>query len=99
MSWGYRAMFVLLHTYRVRHNCRTLRAMIGRYAPPSENNTESYIRTVATSAGITPDQDLNTDDRAVMVKVVAGMSRVENGVPAVMGDVEAGWGLFVKYRP
>lgn len=99
MPWGYRAMFVLLHTYRTRHNCRTLRAMIGRYAPPSENNTESYIRTVATSAGITPDQDLNTDDRAVMVKVVAGMSRVENGVPAVMGDVEAGWGLFVKYRP
>ena len=99
MPWGYRAMFVLLHTYRVRNGCRTLRAMISRYAPPSENNTESYIRTVATAAGISPEQNLNTDDRAVMVKVVAGMSRVENGVPAVMPDVEAGWDLFIKYRP
>lgn len=99
MPWGYRAMFVLLHTYRVRNGLRTLRTMIGRYAPPSENHTESYIRTVATGAGISPDQDLNTDDRTVMVKVVAAMSRVENGVPAVIADVEAGWGLFVKHRP
>lgn len=99
MPWGYRAMFVLLHTYRVRNGCRTLRAMISRYAPPSENNTESYIRTVAASAGISPDQNLNTDNRTVMIKVVAGMSRVENGVSAVMLDVEAGWDLFIKYRP
>ena len=25
-AWGYRAMFVLLHTYRVRHRIATLRA-------------------------------------------------------------------------
>ena len=47
MPWGYRAMFVLLHTYRVRHGCRTLREMISRYAPPMENHTENYIRAVA----------------------------------------------------
>ena len=47
MPWGYRAMFVLLHTYRVRHGCRTLREMILRYAPPVENHTENYIRAVA----------------------------------------------------
>ena len=41
MPWGYRAMFVLLHTYRVRHGCRTLREMISRYAPPMENHTEN----------------------------------------------------------
>ena len=47
MPWGYRAMFVLLHTYRVRHGCRTLREMILRYAPPVENHTENYIRAVS----------------------------------------------------
>lgn len=99
MAWGYRAMFVLLHTYRTRYGHRTLRDMIGRYAPPAENNTASYIHTVATSAGISPDRELDTDDHHIMVKVVAGMSRVENGVAAVMPDVEAGWNLFVKYRP
>ena len=31
-AWGYRAMFVLLHTYRVRHRIATLRGMIARWA-------------------------------------------------------------------
>ena len=52
MPWGYRAMFVLLHTYRVRHGCRTLREMILRYAPPVENHTENYIRAVAAGAQV-----------------------------------------------
>ena len=25
IEWGYRAMFVVLHTYAVKHNCNTLR--------------------------------------------------------------------------
>ena len=28
LAWGYRAVFVLLHTYRVRHGLRTVRGMI-----------------------------------------------------------------------
>lgn len=28
MAWGYRAMFVLLHTYQLKHGCNTLRDMI-----------------------------------------------------------------------
>ena len=42
-AWGYRAMFVLLHTYRVRHRIATLRGMIARWAPPSENDTDAYL--------------------------------------------------------
>jgi hypothetical protein len=30
-----------------------------------------------------------------MVPIVAAMSEIENGVKAVMEDVERGWGLFV----
>ena len=60
MPWGYRAMFVLLHTYRVRHGCRTLREMILRYAPPVENHTENYIRAVAAGAQVSPDEPLDT---------------------------------------
>lgn len=60
MPWGYRAMFVLLHTYRVRHGCRTLREMISRYAPPMENHTENYIRAVAAGAQVSPDEPLDT---------------------------------------
>ena len=60
LAWGYRAIFVLLHTYRVRHGLRSIREMISRWAPPSENRTEAYIRAVADAVGIPDGQPLDT---------------------------------------
>lgn len=36
----------------------------------------------------------NVDDKATMCAFAAAISQVENGVPAVMEDVEAGWELL-----
>ena len=94
MAWGYRAMFVLLHTYALRYRCRTLRDYISRYAPPSENNTEAYIRRVAHATHLTDRDELNTLSKPMMVQVVAAMSEVENGVAADIDDVNNGWELF-----
>lgn len=99
MAWGYRAMFVLLDTYERRHGCDTLRKMIDRYAPPVENDTAAYVETVAKRSMVAPDSRISTDNKEVMVPIVAAMSAVENGVPAVMAEVEAGWKLFIQYRP
>ena len=71
LAWGYRAIFVLLHTYRVRHGLRSIREMISRWAPPSENRTEAYIRAVSADTGIGPDEALETLDPATMVPVAA----------------------------
>ena len=96
---GYRAMFVLLHTYAVKHHCRSLCDFIARYAPPSENNTEAYLRRVAFSTHLSPDEVISTTDCATMTAVVAAMSEVENGVKAVMEDVWQGWQLFIADFP
>lgn len=98
MAWGYRAMFVLLHTYD-RYGYRTLRQMIARYAPPVENRTENYIDCVSRWADIFADTPLDTLDPSVMIPVVVAMSRMENGVAAVDSDVREGWRLFMKHRP
>ena len=98
MAWGYRAMFVLLHTYS-RNGYRTLRQMISRYAPPVENHTERYIRCVAEWSGTGADAPLDTLDAAEMISVVAAMSRMENGKEAVDADVREGWRLFMQHRP
>ena len=95
IEWGYRAMFVLLHTYAVKHGCHTLRKIINRYAPPVENHTDNYIRRVADSAHLSPDVEISTSDAGIMVAVVAAMSEVENGVKANMADVWRGWELFI----
>ena len=108
LAWGYRAVFVLLHTYRVRHGLRTVRGMISRWAPPVENHTEAYIRAVAdpvsmqqhedgpvaADTGIDPDEPLDTLDPATMIPLAAAISRVENGTAADRGEIERGWALF-----
>lgn len=98
MAWGYRAMFVLLHSYH-KNGYRTLRHMINRYAPPIENHTENYIDCVCKWAGAFADVTLNPLDPAEMIPIVSAMSRMENGIPAVDADVQEGWRLFMIHRP
>lgn len=98
MAWGYRAMFVLLDSYR-RKGYLTIRQMVTRYAPPIENHTENYIRYVSEWSGVGADVPLDTQRGEVMTPVIAAMSRIENGVPAVLADVEAGWNLYQTHKP
>ena len=94
LAWGYRAIFVLLHTYARRYGCRTLRQMIARYAPPSENPTGNYLKFVAREAGVDADTPLDTLDSRTMTAVVSAISRFENGTPADAISVAEGWHLF-----
>ena len=43
-EYGIRAWIVLMHNYRVKHRCGTVRAIVTRFAPPSENQTQAYIK-------------------------------------------------------
>lgn len=94
MAFGYRAMFVLLHTYARRHRCRTLRHMIERYAPPSENPTDDYLRFVAHRSAVGADDEVDTLDRETMTAIAAAMSAFENGSPADHRALAEGWQLF-----
>lgn len=93
MAWGYRAMFVLLDTYRQRYGLNTISGMISRYAPPSENNTAAYIAAITEWTGLSADEPLDTRSRKVMVPIVMAMSRIENGSPARCTEVEEGFDL------
>lgn len=94
MAYGYRAMFRLLTNYARLHDCRTIRKMIGRWAPPSENDTTAYIATVSRLTGIAPDQPIDITSPNQMCNLVAAMSQVENGIRAVTADVRSGWSLL-----
>lgn len=93
MAYGYRAVFKILSNYYRKYSLTTIRKMIGRWAPENENNTSAYVSLVSSYAGIGSD-DLISFDREQMIRIVAGMSKVENGRDAVMSDVIAGWGLL-----
>ena len=96
MAYGYRAMFTLLYTYQKKYGINTIADAIIRYAPAIENHTTAYIDMVSEWSGVPATSHITTTNADVMVPIVAAMSRVENGIPAVMSDVEAGWKLFIE---
>ena len=97
MAYGYRAAFVVLGTY-LAHGRNTIEKIIRAWAPPTENNTEAYIANVEKRSGVGRNKVLTADSGGDYRKIVAAMSHCENGVPAVMADVEAGFRLQLKIK-
>lgn len=91
MAHGYRAAFRVLRTYINNYKCDTIRKIISRWAPETENHTLAYVMTVSDRAGISPDEPISADNREMMIRIVAAMSYVENGIEAEMVDVIDGW--------
>lgn len=94
MKWGYRALIRSLQTYREKHGCKTIADFINRWAPPVENNTNGYIQRVCKEMEVPTTFVPDVNDKDTMCSFAAAISQVENGVPAVMADVVAGWELL-----
>lgn len=91
MAHGYRAAFRVIRTYINNYKCDTIRKIISRWAPATENNTLAYVMTVSSRSGISPDALISASNREEMIRIVAAMSYVENGVEADMVEVLDGW--------
>lgn len=91
MPDGYRAIFKIINNYYNRYGLKTIRQIISRWAPFSENATDVYIGNVSKWSGIEADKVLDITSKDQMTAIIAAMSRMENGVPAVMEEVTEGW--------
>lgn len=96
-KWGYRALFVILEGYMIRHGLVTIRSIIGRYAPPSENATAAYIRSVCRATGRGPDDPLDPCGR-VMQDLARAITLVEGGKPADEEALREGYALYETSR-
>lgn len=92
--WGFRAIFVLLHTYRLRYGICTIAEAIERWAPPTENNTAAYIAAVERLGSRGRSVPYDTLAEEDMLPIVAAIARVENGSEADSDELQAGWRLF-----
>lgn len=99
MAWGFRAMFVLLDTYRMRHGLKTLQQMIERYAPPSENDTTGYVSYITRRTRIADISTVDTHSEKQMIPLVTAMAAMENGSDPDAEDVRKGWELFINSTP
>ncbi len=77
-EYGIRALTKLLKNYQANHGLNTIREIINRWAPPSENITSAYVLHVARVVGINPDTAFNVNEK--MVPLVSAIIKHENGI-------------------
>lgn len=75
---GIRAAGKVLQSYN-RQGINTISGIVSRFAPPSENDTASYIANVARETGIDPNQPLDLEDPKVQATILNSMAKVESG--------------------
>lgn len=85
---GSAAMDALLQNYK-RQGRKTLRQIINRWAPSTENDTNGYVKNVAKRLGVGPDDPLDMDDPKVAAAVAREMARMEGDVNAYVPSKRA----------
>ena len=102
MQYGFRAALKLLRTYYTKYGCITIRQIICRWAPETENQVEAYIKTVCriTQMGAdVPLPPMKSETKIVWCELVLAMASVECGLSADDRDtlrysVAKGWNML-----
>ncbi len=77
--YGLRALARLLRVYHTRHKLETIREIISRWAPPNENDTDAYVRSVAKKLDVEPDEPIDLTNKRRMMQLMAAIIHHENG--------------------
>lgn len=76
---GIRALARLLLNYSRNYGLNTVSGIITRWAPGTENDTDSYISSVAHSVGVQPSEVLNLNNVNTLLALVTAVIKHENG--------------------
>ena len=99
MAYGYRAAWKVLESYwkhfKRRRQPFTVARIIARWAPPDENHTEAYVRTVLNLTSLGGHENLPRPFTGIaidkLVRLLAAMTTMECGIPYKEVDTEAIW--------
>lgn len=92
MAYGVRAMAKILRNYSIKYGLDTIAQIIGRWAPPNENDTGAYTHAVAGRLNTTTTARIDTSDANTMFELVRAIIAHENGsVPALLVSDAVVW--------
>ncbi|MDE1901002.1 MAG: structural protein P5 [Alphaproteobacteria bacterium] len=77
--YGIRAIARTLITYQDKYGLQTVNDLIGRWAPPNENQTNAYVAEVVAKTGFTASQSVNMHSYTDLKPVVKAIILQENG--------------------
>ena len=87
--WGLRALAKVLLSYQRKYALRTPAGIIGRWAPPTENDTGAYARQVAKAVGVGPGEAIDLQRPDTLARVVTAIVAHENGQQPYDADLIA----------
>lgn len=88
---GIRAATKTLLTYYRKYKLKTIHDIISRWAPPKENNTNAYIKSVSEQLLKSPFEELDLDDKDTMTSLIEAITRQEQGCcPYSLAQVDTG---------
>ena len=77
--FGIRALGKVILTYYRKHGLNTVAGIIGRWAPPGENDNLAYVNHVCDLLHVDQDTVLNVDDPDCLEGLVRAIIAHENG--------------------
>lgn len=77
IGYGVRALGHTLLTYSSKYGLNTVALIVGRYAPPSENDTDSYVAQVADALNVDGDDEIDVPSR--LPELAAAIMKRETG--------------------
>jgi hypothetical protein len=86
-EFGIRALARLLMNYNRIHGLNTVSELISRWAPSNENDTGSYIDSVADSIGKFSWWPLDLSDQDIITDLVKAIIKHENGIQPYSDDI------------
>ena len=97
LAYGYRAAWKVMESYwKYFHDLPkpfNVRGIISRWAPPTENDTDNYIRTVLSLTGLGGNENMTQPSRGMNFGrwelLIRAMTTMECGIPYKEVDVEA----------
>jgi len=76
--YGVRAADKVLTTYGADRGINTIRGLINRFAPPSENDTSNYVSYISGQLGIDPDAEVDLSDPEMRARILSPMAMMES---------------------
>ena len=99
LAYGYRAAWKVLESYwkhsKEKREPYTVETIIRRWAPPTENPTDAYVRTVLSLTSLGGKEHLPRPFMGYMLeklaRLLAAMTVMECGIPLKEVDMDAIW--------
>lgn len=94
MTYGLRAGLIIIRTYMTKYKLTTIHSIVSRWAPPKENDTTAYVKSVSSMMKMHALQTFDFGDRGRIVALVSAMCKVETGISIDTKLIESAYDLL-----